>query len=597
MIIRSLAVSHSLLQRIGPMLLTTIALILMLVISLNGLSIANATPTIRYAKPTASGSGNCASWANACTLKTALDGSISGTQVWVAQGIHKSSLTLTTTSFVLKSGVQVYGGFTGTETLLAQRDWVAYPTVLSGDIEGNDTTDYRGVVTETAYLIGNNSTHVVSTSNTLSNTVLDGFYITAGNATGPTAPFCTDGCGGGLFNISGSPTLRNLIFSGNYANARGGGMYNQSYGDPALSNITFVNNAAEEGGGGLENDLGNPSLFNVTFNGNAALFKGGGLENLEGNPTLTLVHFNGNSAISGGGMYNATLSYPVLDTVIFIGNMAADGGGFYNANSSTSILSHTVFITNTANTSGGGLFNTAGSVGLSNSVFFANTAPDGAGLANGADGTLSLLNSKLWGNAASNRGGGVYNAATGSASLVNVIASGNSALAFYGGGIYNAGYASIVNVTLSGNYANTSGGGLENYNSGAVANIANSIFFNDIADNAISEIVDAHGSATAITNSIVEYGYVGTNIIDTNPLFVSDPSSGDGDWTTLADNDYGDLHLLDISPAIDLGDNAYIPIGITTDLDGLIRILHGTVDIGAYEFYFHLDVFLPIVRR
>jgi hypothetical protein len=578
------------------MLLITIALILMLVISITGLPAADATSTIRYAKPIASGSHDCTSWVNACTLKTALDGSISGNQVWVAQGIHKSSSTLTTTSFVLKSGVQVYGGFTGVETLLTQRDWIAYPTILSGDIEGNDTTDYRGVVTQTAYLIGNNSTHVVSTSNTLSDTVLDGFIITAGDATGPTAPFCTDGCGGGLFNIGGSPTLRNLIFSGNYANARGGGMYNQSYGDPALSNITFVNNAAGEGGGGLENDLGNPTLFNITFNGNAALFQGGGLENLEGNPTLTLVHFNGNSAISGGGMYNAILSYPILDAVIFIGNMAANGGGFYNENSSTSILSHTVFITNTANTSGGGLFNTDGNVALSNSVFYANTAPNGAGLAN-ITGTLSLINSKLWGNAAGYRGGGVYNAASSNVSLVNVIASGNSALGYYGGGIYNAGNASMVNVTLSGNYANLFGGGLENYGSGAVANIANSIFFYDIADNAISEIVDAHGSATAITNSIVSGGYIGTNIIDTNPLFVSDPTSGDGDWTTLNDNDYGDLHLLNISPAIDQGDNAYIPIGITTDLDGLIRISHGTVDMGAYEFYFHLDVFLPIVRR
>jgi hypothetical protein len=596
LIIQSLAASRSLLERIGLMLLITIALILMLVISITGLPAADATSTIRYAKPIASGSHDCTSWVNACTLKTALDGSISGNQVWVAQGIHKSSSTLTTTSFVLKSGVQVYGGFTGVETLLTQRDWIAYPTILSGDIEGNDTTDYRGVVTQTAYLIGNNSTHVVSTSNTLSDTVLDGFIITAGDATGPTAPFCTDGCGGGLFNIGGSPTLRNLIFSGNYANARGGGMYNQSYGDPALSNITFVNNAAGEGGGGLENDLGNPTLFNITFNGNAALFQGGGLENLEGNPTLTLVHFNGNSAISGGGMYNAILSQPILDAVIFIGNMAANGGGFYNENSSTSILSHTVFITNTANTSGGGLFNTDGNVALSNSVFYANTAPNGAGLAN-ITGSISLLNSKLWGNAAGYRGGGVYNAASSNVSLVNVIASGNSALGYYGGGIYNAGNASMVNVTLSGNYASLFGGGLENYGSGAVANIANSIFFYDIADNAISEIVDAHGSATAITNSIVSGGYIGTNIIDTNPLFVSDPTSGDGDWTTLNDNDYGDLHLLNISPAIDQGDNAYIPIGITTDLDGLIRISHGTVDMGAYEFYFHLDVFLPIVRR
>ncbi len=43
---------------------------------------------ISYAKPAATGTGDCLSWANACTLQTALTEAIFG-EVWVAAGTHK----------------------------------------------------------------------------------------------------------------------------------------------------------------------------------------------------------------------------------------------------------------------------------------------------------------------------------------------------------------------------------------------------------------------------------------------------------------------------------------------------------------------------
>jgi hypothetical protein len=95
--------------------------------------------------------------------------------------------------------------------------------------------------------------------------------------------------------------------------------------------------------------------------------------------------------------------------------------------------------------------------------------------------------------------------------------------------------------------------------------------------------------------------------IDADPLFVRDPDPGDGDWTTPDDNDYGDLRLQPGSPAIDAGDNAAVPAGITTDLAGLPRFVDiptvpdtgsGTppiVDMGAYEAQYML--YLPLVLR
>jgi hypothetical protein len=84
------------------------------------------------------------------------------------------------------------------------------------------------------------------------------------------------------------------------------------------------------------------------------------------------------------------------------------------------------------------------------------------------------------------------------------------------------------------------------------------------------------------------------------------PDPGDGDWTTVDGNDYGDLRLQITSPAIDSGDNTVI--SVTTDLAGLPRFIdisgipdtgNGTppiVDMGAYETL-ATNFYLPLVLR
>jgi hypothetical protein len=65
---------------------------------------------------------------------------------------------------------------------------------------------------------------------------------------------------------------------------------------------------------------------------------------------------------------------------------------------------------------------------------------------------------------------------------------------------------------------------------------------------------------------------VGPGGSDPDPLLARLPNPGDGDWTTFADNDYGDLHLTPLSPAIDAGDGARLPAGIALDFDGQPRV-------------------------
>ena len=271
-----------------------------------------------YVKADANGNGS--SWANAFRdLQSAL-GASPCTEVWVARGTYvPTSGADQTKYFLLKSGVALYGGFAGTETLLGQRNPIANPTILSGDIGATGNSD--------------NSYHVVLGSLTDSTARLDGFTITAGNADG--AGSYSYDSGGGMYSNQGSPTLVNLTFSGNSA-TYGGGMYNYNNSNPSLTNVTFSGNSAFSGGG-MYNYQSSPSLTNMTFSGNSASL-GGGMYNYQSSPSLMNVTFSVNSATSGAGMYNDTSSSPIIGNSILYG----DTGPEISNNSSTATISFSI---------------------------------------------------------------------------------------------------------------------------------------------------------------------------------------------------------------------------------------------------------------
>ena len=100
--------------------------------------------SIIYVKPNAAGANNGTSWANAYkNLQVALAAATPGNQLWVAAGTYYPTNGFNRSLyFRLRTGIALYGGFAGNETLLSQRKPAVHLTILSGNIgdPGTSTT-------------------------------------------------------------------------------------------------------------------------------------------------------------------------------------------------------------------------------------------------------------------------------------------------------------------------------------------------------------------------------------------------------------------------------------------------------------------------
>ncbi len=267
------------------------------------------------------------SWAKAYKyLQDALadaNSNVDVNEIWVAQGIYTPDSNSAdpngsgdrTSTFQLINGVALYGGFPSGGGEWSNRDPNAYESILSGDLNGDDGP---GQWQDN----GENSYHVVTGSGTDTTAILDGFTITAGNAT----IYGFHYLGGGMFNYDSSPTVTNCIFTGNSVDDSGGGINNYNYSSPTVTNCTFSDNSAW-GGGGMYNYNSSTTVTNCTFSGNWADVWGGGIYNSNSSPTLTNCTFSGNWAdIWGGGMYNADDSDLNIANCILWGNAAGTNG-------------------------------------------------------------------------------------------------------------------------------------------------------------------------------------------------------------------------------------------------------------------------------
>ncbi len=282
------------------------------------------------------------------------------------------------------------------------------------------------------------------------------------------------------------------------------------------------------------NGGGTTTLTNCTVSGNAAHYGGGLLSNYGLALTLTGCTVSGNTA--DGGPYS-------------------NGAGVAVARGGTDILTNCTISGNSAlgDHWSGGMMNFYSTASLDNCTISGNSASSGGGLTNDG-GTTTLTDCTVSGNTAGNNGGGLYNISGGTATLYDCTISQNSA-SNYGGGVDSNATTTLGNTIVAGNTANTG--------------------------------PDVNGVITTQGNNLIgesddSSGWFGSDLTGTiaaplDPMLGPLANNG-GPTQTMA--------LLPSSPAIDAGNNALIPSGITTDQrgTGYPRVVNGTVDIGAVEF-------------
>ena len=323
--------------------------------------------SIIYVNKNATGTNNGFSWVNAFTnLQEALAYSCGTiTQLWVAKGTYypDEGAGITDNSFAssfkLKNGIAVYGGFAGTETNLASRNWALNVTTLSGDLAQNDGADFSNYT--------DNAWHVVFNGGFIDATaILDGFTITAGQTSDRDE---VNKFGGGMYNFNSSPTITNCTFTKNLG-FLASGMYNVG-SNPVITNCNFQDNKALADGAGLGNSSCSPVFTNCNFSGNVAAEKGGGVFSFNSSPRFINCNFSGNKAKDGGGMFNLNAS---------------------------SVLINNRFYKNQAVRYGNAIFNSGGTPSITNSTFFSNYnfTAGGVLIFNTNNSTLAVTNSILW---------------------------------------------------------------------------------------------------------------------------------------------------------------------------------------------------------
>lgn len=306
---------------------------------------------ITYVNASATGGlRNGTSWANAIpSLDSALRYGIATDTVWVANGVYKQLGP--GGGFRLSDSVKLFGGFSGTETSISQRNWKTFQTVL----HANTTV---GSVAYSPCVVWFGFNYAPNIATIPLDCRLDGFKVTgagiAPNFAGYSAAPVTVATGlvptGSLLAASYGikAVIANCLITGNSGNAGGGiSISFGGVGEVVVDNCTFENNSATRAGGGIyraNTDFGmnqmtdsstvshcKLTITDCVFKNNTAPY-GGAIAAWDSNVVINRCSFIGNEAtVYGGAIYDTLSAQLSVYNSLMVGNKARRGAAHYSA--------------------------------------------------------------------------------------------------------------------------------------------------------------------------------------------------------------------------------------------------------------------------
>jgi hypothetical protein len=322
-----------------------------------------------------------------------------GSEIWVAEGVYYPDKWLGNNTddplarFTLYPNLAIYGGFNGTETALNQRDPATYHTVLSGDIDQNDTVDANGITVEASDINGDNSYSIVRAIAD-DGARLDGLTITGGVFDSDTFTYTQ---GSGLFSSDSDITLVDVTFIGH--GALNGSVYLTNSANVTLTNVRVENGFSGSIGSGLFISNSTVALSNATFLNNAGFNGGAGMRILNGSDvTLTNAQFDGNRALDqeGGALYIQDSTLTATNTLFTNNSTEPVGGAIVQENSDVTLTNATITGNSTTN-EGGALYisTSTDKTTIENSIFWNNSAGLNGNAISGNTTNLSITHSLI----------------------------------------------------------------------------------------------------------------------------------------------------------------------------------------------------------
>jgi hypothetical protein len=508
-----------------------------------------------YVNALATGANNGTSWANAWTnLDAALTAVPASTELHVASGTYKPAALTGFTPTNLS--VTLMGGYNAASPSDAVRDPDAYPTILSGDINGDDT-DVDLLADPCGLYVAAISGARMDNARCLnldakSGTVVDGFILRNGKAAGGGAATCS-------LNLNTQTVVfRNCLFTQNFSTGSGGCL-SSNRGILTVTDCDFVQNSTWSAG----------SIVNVSTTGTPL------------------------AATSALAMKNCLVDIATcLDASGSINMRGKTAGSISNC-----VISR---CNNFGVSSGGGAIEY-------------NLSMD-------QNGTLTVSNTLIQGCRSWQHAAGIYifgrplEELTVTANITNVVIAncgpqnsptGPSDIAFYAGA-YNPVchvIANLTNCTIANNHARSEsaiGGWVSSdtlLTNEATINLKNCIAWGNYGDGGNSQMT--HNPAAGSQGRVfINESYVCIDTADPNTYV--NPAADHMIYTNPQFDSA--FFLAATSTSRNAGNNAYVPTDtLDVDNDGnvaetnpwdlsLRNRFNGTVDLGAYEYWLPADI-------